>query len=107
MKTFTYYSDPGHGWLAVSHADVQDVGLTLSMFSPCSYERGDMAFLEEDCDAGLFVAAYRAKHGRAPAYTEKGANSDSPIRNYKRLPGTDYSFELWQERMRTLCNKAA
>ena len=107
MKTYTYYSDPGHGWLAVNRADVQDVGLTPSMFSPCSYMKDDTLYLEEDCDAGLFVAAYRAKHGRAPAYVEKGCNSDSPIRNYKRLSGSDYSYDLWQQRMNELRRKAA
>lgn len=98
-KTFYYYSDPGHGWLAVNYDDIADVGLTVDQFSPYSYVRDTTLFLEEDCDAGLFVVAYRAKHGRPPRYVETNSNADSIIRTYKRLPGTDYTFEKWRERM--------
>lgn len=28
----------------------------------------------------MFFAAFRAKHGRAPEYVEKGCDSDSPTR---------------------------
>lgn len=38
-KTFYYYSDPGHGWLAVNYDDIADVGLTVDKFSPYSYVR--------------------------------------------------------------------
>lgn len=98
-KTFYFYSDPGHGWLAVNYDDIADVGLTIDQFSPYSYVRRDVLYLEEDCDAGLFIAAYRAKHGRDPAYVETSTNADSLIRTYSRLPGTDYSFDKWQARM--------
>ena len=47
MKTYTYYSDPGHGWLAVDYDDVRHVGLTPEMFSPCSFVKGDTIYLEE------------------------------------------------------------
>lgn len=98
-KTFYFYADPGHGWLAVNYDDIADVGLTVDKFSPYSYVRGTTLFLEEDCDATLFFAAYRAKYGRNPRHIESHSNADSMIRTYTRLPGTDYSFELFRERM--------
>lgn len=106
-KTFYFYADPGHGWLAVTYDDIADVGLTVDKFSPYSYVRGEVLYLEEDCDASLFFAAYRAKHGRAPKYVTTHTNADSLIRTYSRLPGTDYSFELFQERMAAYEAKAA
>lgn len=98
-KTFYFYSDPGHGWLAVTYDDIADVGLTIDKFSPYSYIRGEVLYLEEDCDATLFFAAYRAKHGHNPKHIETSVNGDSIIRTYSRLPGTDYSWELFRDRM--------
>ena len=63
MKTFTYHTDPGHGWLEVSVAEAAEVGLTPADFSGYSYRRGNTLFLEEDLDAARFAEAYAAAHG--------------------------------------------
>jgi hypothetical protein len=60
---FTFYFDAGHGWLAVSEAQAASIGLTEGDFSAYSYREGDMLYLEEDCDAMLFVRAWEAEHG--------------------------------------------
>lgn len=54
--TFDPYwvTDPGHGWLAVPLAEVERLGLKPSEFS---FIKGPIAFLEEDCDAGLYLDA--------------------------------------------------
>lgn len=65
MRThFTFVSDPGHGWLLVKRAELEAVGLTEADITPYSYQSGDMLGLEEDVDAGIFLAAYKAKTGR-------------------------------------------
>jgi hypothetical protein len=110
MTQFYFHTDAGHGWLGVTTEDVKDVGLTPAMFSSCSYIRGDVLYLEEDCDAGLFIKAYRAKHGVDPEYIERHVNGDHAIRSYKHLTGSDYSWELMLSRMKhydSIINKAA
>ena len=57
MKTYKQYSfiaDPGHGWLKVSKKELKDLGIENEI-TGCSYMRGEFAYLEEDCDAGLFI----------------------------------------------------
>lgn len=55
-RTLTFISDPGHGWLSVSLADIRELGLA-DKFSSCSYMNGTRAYLEEDGDAGIFLDA--------------------------------------------------
>jgi hypothetical protein len=87
MKAFKFYSDPGHGWLKVTVADCLDLQLMPSDFTRYSYRRNDELYLEEDCDASKFIAAYRAKHGATPTVTESHCNSDSLIRRLPRVGG--------------------
>jgi hypothetical protein len=70
-KVFEFISDPGHGWLKVKDKDLIDVGLWAPDFSSYSYRSGNTFYLEEDCDAAIFVRAFEAKHGRKPAYVER------------------------------------
>lgn len=81
MKPIVFYSDPGHGWFAVKRAELTRLGI-LAQISPWSYQRGHTVYLEEDCDASVYFAAYRAAHGTQPAYIEKNTNKHSPIRSY-------------------------
>lgn len=83
--SYVFYVDPGHGWLAVTRSDLTTLGLSARDFTSCSYvsEDGQRVYLEEDCDAGKFIDAYRAHAGESPKITEKHVNSDSFIR---RLP---------------------
>ena len=69
---FVYHQDPGHGWLEVSQADMDDVGLSYINFSSCSYVStdGELLFLEEDCDMPKFLAAYKVKYSGAPQIVE-------------------------------------
>jgi hypothetical protein len=79
MTTLTFYSDPGHGWLEVPWTVLKDLSLNPQDFSRCSYRRRNTFYLEEDCDASKFIAAYKAKHGSAPAFVEN--NNGAFIRN--------------------------
>ena len=83
--TFTLYSDPGHGWLRVDIQSARSVGLEPKDFSTFSYQQGHWLYLEEDCDASLFVKAYMAKHNRPPVVKEHHTDGRSVIRNYPRI----------------------
>jgi hypothetical protein len=54
QKRYNFISDGGHGWIEVPMSDVYKLGLA-NKISSYSYRHGDIAYLEEDSDASLFV----------------------------------------------------
>ena len=87
MQTFTFYSDPGHGWLAVPRALLYDLGIHDEI-SGFSYQRLETVFLEEDADLATFTRAMGAA-GREFKTLETHSNGDSFVR---ALPS--YSCEV-------------
>jgi hypothetical protein len=81
MTTYTYHQDPGHGWIEVPLSEVDRLGIRPS---PYSYRTDEAAYLEEDCDAGLFIEAKKAK-GEPYQFREVHSNRDSFIRNLNRF----------------------
>ena len=76
-----FYSDPGHGWLAVPLPLLERLGL-LDAITSYSYMRGALAHLEEDCDASTFQAAAKAA-GIVLTFREHNCpDRYSRIRNY-------------------------
>ncbi len=61
MSAYTYYMDPGHGWLEVPMAEIVSLGIDEKI-SRYSYRDGDRAYLEEDCDLTMFAAAKMGKN---------------------------------------------
>ena len=55
--TCTWFFDPGHAWLQVNKQTLSDFGLTPADFSEFSRTDGHDLYLEEDCDAGIFIRA--------------------------------------------------
>ena len=53
----TWFFDPGHAWLQVNKQTLSDFGLTPADFSEFSRTDGHDLYLEEDCDAGIFIRA--------------------------------------------------
>lgn len=92
-KTYTYFTDPGHGWLRVKHKELQELGIA-DQISPYSYMRGDYAYLEEDCDMTKFMQAkgWLQNDGRViDGFWDRGLikhqncrTRDSAIRSYER-----------------------
>ena len=84
MKTvFTFHTDPGHGWLEVSVSAAESVGLSPADFSNFSYRKGDILYLEEDCDAPKLLNAMKAlglEYGTVERYSE-----NTFIRNLPRI----------------------
>ena len=78
MASFTFWNDPGHGWVQVSALDIVRAGLTPSAFSGYSYRQGRGTdatyYLEEDCDAPKFINAWTARFGKPELVDEYRAN---------------------------------
>jgi hypothetical protein len=78
---YTYHQDPGHGWIQVPLSEVERLNITPSRYS---YRDRAAAYLEEDCDAALWIEAKRAA-GEPYTITERHSNADSFIRNLPRF----------------------
>lgn len=77
-----FFSDPGHGWLEVDMVHIIGLGLA-DKISDYSYVQGDYAYLEEDCDATLFIDAAEAA-GIKVNYVSHFSDTDSEIRSFAR-----------------------
>lgn len=82
MKLFNFYTDAGHGWLEVPKSMLVELGIAEQV-SGYSYQQGENAYLEEDCDAGLFIEALK-ETGVTPEFLTKHTNGDSFVRYYPR-----------------------
>ena len=80
MKPLTFYADPQHEWLAVPYKMLVDLGIEHNI-TRYSYRSKHLAYLEGDCDAGVFIEAFKAKHGFTPTWVEKHTNSRSHVRS--------------------------
>jgi len=74
-KTYVWAQDAQHAWLAVKAGELMSLQIQ-DKISTYSRVKGDTVYLEEDCDAGLFINAYRARWGHDPQ-TRPGKHWDS------------------------------
>jgi hypothetical protein len=81
MKTrkLVFFADPGHGWLEVDRSDLDALGISDKV-SRYSYSKGEKAYLEEDCDAHLFMET--AKQNGWTINIQEKYQENTPIRNY-------------------------
>jgi hypothetical protein len=79
-KKYTMYSDAGHSWLKVSKKELKGLGIA-DKISHYSYQRGDYAYLEEDCDYSIFVEVMNSI-GCTVQVVEKYSKNRSKIRSY-------------------------
>jgi hypothetical protein len=82
---YTYHTDPGHGWLEVGIDELILLGIG-SKISSYSYINGGKAYLEEDCDMGLFIRTMEAKGVEVKLANINEPTKDSVIRSYRRFP---------------------
>jgi hypothetical protein len=84
---YIFFCDPGHAWLRVKRQEIIDLNIQHRI-SPYSYQNGQYVYLEEDCDAGVFLYA---KYGKDISFrelevlgiiTDKHTNGSSTIRSY-------------------------
>jgi len=78
-----YIQDPGHGWIAAPLELIREWGVTPSRYS---YRDAVTGYLEEDCDAGLFLAAAAAR-GVSVTLDEHHTDRDSFVRALPRFNG--------------------
>lgn len=66
-----FWNDPAHGWLEVQREDCIMLGI-LNKISGYSYQSADRTkvFLEEDCDASLYVKALWGKLYNSAEYEQ-------------------------------------
>ena len=82
-STFTFVTDPGHGWLLVKESELSALGLTTESFSECSYRSRDgVLALEEDCDASIFKDAWELAHGKDMKLTVRHSDLDCIVRGW-------------------------
>jgi hypothetical protein len=82
MMKLKYYTDPGHGWVAVKRTVVRELGIA-NQITYFSYQKGKTVYLEEDGDAALLIDALRAR-GKEFTVEPHTSNNRSPIRTYER-----------------------
>ena len=82
--TLTVYVDPGHAWVAVPLSLVEELGIK-DIITNCSYYKDGMCYLEEDCDASVFVKVAREK-GYTFTFKESHNDWESPIRKLPHYP---------------------
>lgn len=78
---FTFYHDPGHGWVEVWIPWLEKLAIQ-DKISSYSYKNNNYAYLEEDCDATLFFQTLKRL---GVSYYVRNVHTDkmSPIRSYK------------------------
>lgn len=78
-----FHTDAGHGWLAVKVDELVSLNL-VDRISQFSYIKGKTAYLEEDCDAPLYMEEMK-KNGFAISIQYMKHQDRSPIRSYCRF----------------------
>lgn len=83
-KTYTYHTDPGHGWMAVKRDELIILGID-HLISTYSYQSpsGQTIYLEEDCDADLFLKTYQEKFG--PEVRIRGRIKETHVNSNHRI----------------------
>ena len=56
---YTFYEDPGHGWLEIPERLVLESGAQISKYS---YRAHGNVYLEEDCDLAAYLRAAGVKN---------------------------------------------
>jgi hypothetical protein len=80
------HSDPGHAWGVVKRELLTALGI-LDQVSACSYQRGGMVYLEEDCDLSLVVRALQDRGCRVTC-SDHGNGEASWVRSLPRFSPT-------------------
>ena len=78
----TKYSDGGHGWLRVDRKMLMRLGVAAEV-SDCSYEHAEEVYLEEDCDAPLFIRAMEAAGYSVAVREVRAMEGDSFVRGLR------------------------
>jgi hypothetical protein len=105
MKKYYCHIDAGHGWLAVKRKELLALGV-LHLISRSSYQRGKTVYLEEDCDASIFLDAMEKRGTPVDQKDFKESYQEySRIRSYDSFMILPEDLPLLKQDMRqTLAN---
>ena len=76
-----FHTDPGHAWLEVHRMQLKNLGI-LGKISEFSYQRNEMVYLEEDCDADVFLRAL-LERGKPYKVIELSQRESLPVRTFR------------------------
>lgn len=79
----TVYSDPGHGWAKVPKALLNKLGIS-DKITRYSYQRGEHAYLEEDCDLATLITALKERNIGYSFREQVAGHRQSKIRSYEQ-----------------------
>ena len=79
-KIHKWHCDPGHAWLEVEIKDLKKLNIDKDI-SNYSYINGNYAYLEEDCDASVYIKALEKKK-ISYSYNEISYDDSCFIRSY-------------------------
>ena len=82
IHSYRFFADSGHGWLEVMLDELKTLGL-IDAISRYSYRSGPKVYLEEDCDAALFITA-KENLGIKVQLEESVVDGDSFVRTLPR-----------------------
>jgi hypothetical protein len=80
--TLMVFEDPGHAWARFSKKRLVELGIA-DKISRYSYQNGNNAFLEEDCDLSVLANALRDQ-GFEIKYKSNRTDRQSKIRSFDR-----------------------
>lgn len=88
MEKYRFIEDPGHGWLEVPIAELVELGIAGAI-TPYSYQSGDMAYLEEDCDLSTFARAKGWTPETAHQHWQTVYQANTFVRNLPKFAPTN------------------
>jgi hypothetical protein len=88
----TFYSDPGHGWLAVPREELINLGI-LHKITDYSYQRGKTVYLEEDLDMSTYARAILATGQNFQYKSAPPVKGNSKIRGYHSVSMSPWEFQ--------------
>ena len=94
MRSITkkFIKDYSHAWLSVKAKEIIEVGIE-DKISSYSYMKGKSVYLEEDCDANVYIMAQK-EHGTEVKIIEGKCTKSSPVRSYKNYRKNYLNFNV-------------
>lgn len=77
-RLITCRADPGHAWYEAPRTEIDRLGLTHKI-SAYSYQHAGVVYLEEDCDAPLYLEALNTESTKFRV-CHTSTDYDSPVR---------------------------
>jgi len=92
---YIFTSDPGHGWLRVLKTEIKPIQDKISKHS---YMNGKYVYLEEDCDAGIFMLHKWGSYDEAHKHIKDNSVETTKIRSYEQYsPDTILEMDILEQ----------